>query len=66
MQAPGGDNAGPGSDILRPELMLEETFLEKTKAKGKIFELNFIWSQILISGRILPFDITSCGHISLD
>ena len=24
MQVPGSDNAGPGSDILRPELMLEE------------------------------------------
>ena len=43
MQVPGGGNAGPGSDILRPELMLEEkeTFLEKMKANGTIYELNF-------------------------
>ena len=34
MQVPGGDNAGNGSYILGPELMLEEkeTFLEKMKA----------------------------------
>ena len=46
MQVPGGGNVGPGSDILRPELMLEEkeTLLEKMKAIGTIFELNFIVS----------------------
>ena len=51
MQVPGSDNAGPGSDILGPELMSEgkETLLEKMKANGTIFELNFILSQIFIS-----------------
>ena len=36
MQIPGSDNAGIGSDILEPELMLEgkETLLEKKKANG--------------------------------
>ena len=43
MQVPGGDNAGPGRDILGPELMSEE------KANGTIFELNFIFLQIFIS-----------------
>ena len=34
MQVPGSDNAGPGSDILGPELMSEgkETLLEKMTA----------------------------------
>ena len=51
MQVPGDDNAGPVSDILRPELMLKgkETLLEKIKANGTIFELSFILSQIFIS-----------------
>ena len=51
MQVPGGDNAGPQRDILQPELMSEEkeTLLEKMKANGTIFELNFILSQIFIS-----------------
>ena len=51
MQVLGSDNAGPGSDIFGLELMSErkETFLEKMKANGTIFELNFIWSQIFIS-----------------
>ena len=51
MQVPGSDNAGPGSDILGPELMSEgkETLLEKRKANGTIFEMNFILSQIFIS-----------------
>ena len=33
MQVPGSDNAGPGSDILGPELMSEgiKTLLEKRK-----------------------------------
>ena len=50
MQVPGCDNAGPGSDILLPELMSEEkeTHLEEMKANGTIFELNFILSQIFI------------------
>ena len=50
MQVTGRDNAGPGSDILGPELMSEgkETVLEKMKANGTIFELNFILSQIFI------------------
>ena len=44
MKVPGGDNAGPGSDILRPDLMSEEkeTLLEKMKANGTIFEVNFL------------------------
>ena len=51
MQVPGGDNAGPGSDILRPELISEEkeTLLEKMKATGTVFELNFILSKIFLS-----------------
>ena len=50
MQVPGSDNAGPGRDILGLELMSEgkETVLEKMKANGTIFELNFILSQIFI------------------
>ena len=59
MQVPGGDNAGPGHDILRPEWMLEETLLEKTKANGKIFELNFILSQIFISEWTLSLSLLS-------
>ena len=40
----------PGSDILGPELMSEgkEKLLEKMKATGTIFELNFILPQISI------------------
>ena len=51
MQLPGGDNVGPGSDILWPELMSEEreTLLEKVKANSTIFELKFISSQIFMS-----------------
>ena len=51
MQLPKGDNAGPGSDILWPDLMSEEeeTLLEKTKAHCTIFKLNFILSHIFIS-----------------
>ena len=51
MDVLGSDIAGPGSDILRTELMSEgkETLLEKMKPNGTIFELNFILSQIFIS-----------------
>ena len=51
MQVPGSDNAGPGSDILRLELMSEgiETLLEKKKANGKMFWSNLILSEIFIS-----------------
>ena len=51
MHAHTGDNAGPRTDILQPELMLEEkeTLLEKMKANGTISELNFILSQKFIS-----------------
>ena len=37
-------NAGPGSDILWQEWMLEEKkhFKKKKKVKGKIFEIKFI------------------------
>ena len=44
MRVPGGDNAGPRSNILWPELMSEgkETLLEKKKANGTIFGSNFI------------------------
>ena len=40
MQVPGSENAGPGSDILGPELMSEgiETLLEKKKANGIMLE----------------------------
>ena len=51
MQVPGSDNAGPGSDILGPELMSEgiETLLEKKKANGTMLGSNFILSEIFIS-----------------
>ena len=52
MQVPGGDNAeGLLSDFFWPELMSEEKerLLEKMKAKGTIFELNLILSEIFIS-----------------
>ena len=51
MQVPGSDIAGHGSDIFGLELMSEgkETFLEKMKANGTIFELNFILSKNFIS-----------------
>ena len=51
MQALGGDNAAPGSDILWLELMSEEkeTLLQKMKANGTTFEINLIFSQIFIS-----------------
>ena len=47
MQFPGGLNAVSRSDIWRLELMSEEkgTF----KGNGKIFELNFILSQIFLA-----------------
>ena len=57
MQVCGGENTGPevkmqvpGGDILRPELMSEgkETFLEKMKANGTLFEFNFILSDIFL------------------
>ena len=50
MQVPGGDNAGPGSDILWPKLMSEgkETLLETMKANSTLFEFNFILSEIFI------------------
>ena len=40
MQVPGSDNAGPGSDILGLELMLEGkvTILKKIRANSTIFE----------------------------
>ena len=43
MQIPEGDNAGPGNDILWPELMSEgkETLLEKKKANGTMLGSNF-------------------------
>ena len=47
MQVHRGDNAGPGIDILWPELLMskeKETLLEKMKANGTIFELNLILS----------------------
>ena len=51
MLVPGSDNAGPGSDILGPELMSEgiETLLEKKKANGIMFGSNFILSESFIS-----------------
>ena len=51
MQVPGGDNAGPGSDILWPKLMSEgkETLVEKMKANGTLFEFNLILLGIFIS-----------------
>ena len=44
MQVPGSDNAGPGSDILGLELMLEvkETLLKKKKANCIMLRSNFI------------------------
>ena len=51
MQVPGGDNAGPGSDILWPELMSggKETLLKKMEANGTMFECSFIFSENFIS-----------------
>ena len=51
MQVPGSDNAGPGSDILCPELMSEgkETLLEKKKPNGTMLGSNFILSIIFVS-----------------
>ena len=51
MQVHGGDNAGPGSNILWPELMSggKETLLEKMKANGTMFECSFILSENFIS-----------------
>ena len=51
MQVPGSDNAGPGSDILGPELMSEgiETLLKKKKANGTMLGSNFILSIIFFT-----------------
>ena len=51
LQVPGSDNAGPGRDILGPELMLErkETLLKKKKANGIVLGCNLILSEIFIS-----------------
>ena len=51
IQDPGGDNAGPESDILWPELMSEEkeTLLKKKKANATIFVSDYILSEIFIS-----------------
>ena len=51
MQVHGSDNAGPGSDILVPELMSEgiETLLEKKKAYGTMLGSNFILSEFFTS-----------------
>ena len=51
MQVPGSDNAGPGCDILGPELMSEgkERLLEKKEANGIILGSSFILSEIFIS-----------------
>ena len=67
MQLPGGDNAGPGSDIFRLELMSEkkETPLEKMKVNGTIFELNFIFSQIFISDWTRTISFTLCTKFHL-
>ena len=42
MQVPGSDNAGPGSDILGPELMSQgkETLLEKKKQTAQCWGLT--------------------------
>ena len=57
MQVPGSDNAGPGSDILWPELMSEgkETLLEKKKANDTKMGSNFILSIIFVSECTLSF-----------
>ena len=59
MQIPGSDNAGPGSDILGPELMSEgiETLLEKKIANGIMLGSNFFLSEILISEWTLSLSI---------
>ena len=51
MQVPGGDNAGPGSDILWLELMLEgkEPLLGKKKVNGTMLGSNFTLSIIFVS-----------------
>ena len=50
------------SEILWPEKMSEEkeTLLEKRKAIGTIFELNFILSQICISEWTLSLSNSVC------
>ena len=59
MQVPGSDNAGPGGDILGPELLSEgiETLLEKKKATGIMLRPNFILSEIFISEWFLSLRI---------
>ena len=59
MQVPGSDNAGPGSDILGLELMLEgiETLLKEKKENGIMFGSNFILSEIFISEWTLSLSI---------
>ena len=49
MQVPGSDDAGPGNDILGPELMSEgkETLLEKKN--DTMLRSNFILSIIFVS-----------------
>ena len=51
MQVPGSDNAGPGSDILWPELMSKgkETLLKKKKGNSTRLGSNFILSIIFVS-----------------
>ena len=61
MLVPGSDNAGPGSDILVPELMSEgiETPLEKKKANGNMLGSNYILSEIFLSEWTLSLNFFS-------
>ena len=65
MQVPGSDNAGPGSDILGPELMSEgiETVLGKNKGNGIMLGSNFILSEILISEWTLSLRQVMLGKV---
>jgi len=66
MQALGSDNAGPGSNILWPELMSagKEMLLEQKKINGTMLGSNFILSIIFVSECTLSL-ITSLDIIEV-
>ena len=61
MQVPGGDNAGPGSDIFGLMSEVLETLLEKKKANGIMFGFSFILLEILISEWTISLSVWSGG-----
>ena len=58
MQVPGSDNAGPKSDILSPDLILQgkEKLLKKKKANDIMLGSNFILPLIFISESTLSLN----------